>query len=138
MHGKSIDEIFIGDFEEFEKTITEADVYLFAGISGDFNPVHINGLEASRSIFKGRIVHGILTAGLISTVLGTMLPGVGTIYLSQNLKFTKPVYINDTVKARVEVKTIFKEKNVVVFETICMNQHGETVLEGEATVMPPK
>jgi len=138
MIGKKISDINIGDFAEFEKTITETDVYLFAGVTGDFNPVHINSIEASKSVFKGRVVHGILTSGLISTVLGTILPGVGTIYLSQNLKFLKPVYINDTIKASIKAKVIITEKNIVIFDTVCMNHHGEIVIQGEATVMPPK
>lgn len=137
MQGKKIFEIQIGDYAEFEKTITEADVYLFAGMTGDFNPVHINSMEANKTIFKGRIVHGILTSGLISTVLGTMLPGIGTIYLSQNLKFLQPVYINDTIKASVEAKTILIAKNIIIFKTICRNQHGQIVIEGEAVVIPP-
>jgi len=128
----------IGDYEEIEKTITEADVYLFSGVTMDFNPIHINSVVADKSIFKGRIVHGMLTAGLISAVLGTRLPGVGTIYLGQDLKFRKPVYFNDTIKARVTVKKKIVEKNIVVFETICTNQNNEVVIEGEATVMPPK
>ena len=138
MTGKKIKEISVGDTAEFEKTITETDVYLFAGITADFNPVHINAIEANKSIFRGRVVHGILTSGLISAVLGTRLPGIGTIYLSQNLKFLKPVYINDTIKATVKAKKIIIEKNIVIFETICTNQHGEIVVEGEAMVMPPK
>lgn len=138
MIGKRINEISIGDSAEFEKTITETDVYLFAGISADFNPVHINTVEANKSIFKGRVVHGILTSGLISAVLGTKLPGIGTIYLSQNLKFVKPVYINDTIKAFVKAKRIIVDKNIVIFDTICTNQHGQIVIEGEATVKPPK
>lgn len=138
MIGKKIDEISIGDYAEFEKTITETDVYLFAGISADFNPVHINTIEANKSIFKGRVVHGILTSGLISAVLGTRLPGIGTIYMSQNIKFLKPVYINDTIKASVKAKKLIAEKNIAIFETICTNQNGEIVIEGEATVMPPK
>jgi len=133
-----INSMEIGDYEEIEKTITEADVYLFSGVTMDFNPIHINSVVADKSIFKGRIVHGMLTAGLISAVLGTRLPGVGTIYLGQDLKFRKPVYFNDTIKARVTVKKKIVEKNIVVFETICTNQNNEVVIEGEATVMPPK
>jgi 3-hydroxybutyryl-CoA dehydratase len=138
MNGKRVNEICIGDTAELEKTITETDVYLFAGISTDYNPVHINTVEANKSIFKGRVVHGILTSGLISAVLGTRLPGVGTIYLEQNLKFIKPVYINDTIKASVKAKELIVEKNIAIFETICTNQNGEVVIEGEATVKPPK
>ncbi|ERM91726.1 enoyl-CoA hydratase [Caldanaerobacter subterraneus subsp. yonseiensis KB-1] len=136
--GKTINELKVGDKDHFEKTITETDVYLYAGITGDFNPVHINQIEAEKTMFKGRIAHGMLTAGLISTVLGTKLPGTGTIYLGQELKFTKPVRIGDTIKAEVEVIEIIPEKNRVKLKTTCTNQNGEVVLEGIATVLAPK
>ncbi|MEW9081418.1 MaoC family dehydratase [Caldanaerobacter subterraneus] len=136
--GKTINELKVGDKDYFEKTITETDVYLYAGITGDFNPVHINQIEAEKTMFKGRIAHGMLTAGLISTVLGTKLPGTGTIYLGQELKFTKPVRIGDTIKAEVEVIEIIPEKNRVKLKTTCTNQNGEVVLEGIATVLAPK
>ena len=138
MNGKKIRELKIGDKAAFQKTISEADVYLYAGISGDLNPAHINEVYAQESLFKGRIAHGMLTAGLISGVLGMQLPGPGTIYLGQELKFHAPVRINDTILAEVEVVEIFEEKNRVKLSTVCKNQNGETVLSGFATVMPPK
>lgn len=138
MIGKSINEIEVGDSDFFQKTISEGDVYLFAGITGDFNPAHLNDQEAKKTVFKGRIAHGILTAGLISAVLGTKLPGPGTIYLAQNLSFKKAVYFGDTITAKVTVLSKNIDKNIIICETICYNQEEEIVLIGEATVMPPK
>lgn len=138
MVGKTINEIPIGETASYSKTITETDVYLFAGISGDINPAHLNEEISQKGIFGTRVVHGILTSGLISAVLGVWLPGPGTIYLSQDLLFKKPVKINDTITA--EVKAIEKDinKNIMKFETICKNQNQDIVIEGIATVMPPK
>jgi 3-hydroxybutyryl-CoA dehydratase len=138
MKGLNINEINIGDKDYFEKTISESDVYLYAGITGDLNPAHINQREAENSMFKGRIAHGMLTAGLISAVLGMKLPGPGTVYLSQELKFLAPVRIGDTIKAEVEVIEKIEEKNRIRLNTICTNQNGEIVLKGIAVVMPPK
>lgn len=137
MQGKSIDEINIGDFETFEKTISESDVYLYAGISGDFNPAHLNDQAAKKTIFKGRIAHGLLTAGLISAVLGTILPGPGTIYLEQNLSFKKPVYFGDTITAKVTVIDKLVDKNIIICETVCLNERNQLVITGIAKVMPP-
>lgn len=137
LKGKQIHEIKVGDKAFFQKTITETDVYLYAGITGDINPAHINHEVSKETIFKGRIVHGMLSAGLISAVLGVQLPGPGTIYLGQNLKFTKPVKFGDTIKAEVEVIEKIEEKNRVILNTICYNQNKEIVLKGTATVMPP-
>ncbi len=138
MKGMSIGELKLGDSAFFEKTITDADVLLFAGVSGDMNPVHINDIYAQTSMFKKRIVHGGLVSALFSTVLGTQLPGMGTIYLEQNSRFIKPVYIQDTVKAVVEVEEINTEKNRVRLKTTAYNQNGEAVVVGYATVMPPR
>lgn len=138
MKGRTIDELKIGDESSFEKTISESDVYLFAGISGDNNPAHVNERYMKDSVFKGRIAHGILTAGLISAVLGTRLPGPGSIYLKQELNFRAPVKIGDSVQALVRVKEIHKEKNRISLETICTNQDGKTVLDGIAVVKPPQ
>jgi len=138
MKGMSIGELKLGDSAFFEKTITDADVLLFAGVSGDMNPVHINDIYAQTSMFKKRIVHGGLVSALFSTVLGTQLPGMGTIYLEQNSRFIKPVYIQDTVKAVVEVEEINTEKNRVKLKTTAYNQNGEAVVVGYATVMPPR
>jgi 3-hydroxybutyryl-CoA dehydratase len=130
-----IDEIHVGDVAEMAKTVTETDIALFAGVTGDFNPVHIDQVAAERSMFKGRIAHGMLSAGFISAVLGMKLPGTGSIYLSQSLRFTKPVRIGDTVTARVEVLEVIATKRRVRLATMCRNQQGETVVEGEAVVM---
>lgn len=138
MKGRTMAELKIGDKAFFEKTITESDVYLYAGITGDLNPAHINQVEAEQSMFKGRIAHGMLTAGLVSAVLGMQLPGPGTIYLGQELKFTAPVKFQDTIKAEVEVMEKIEEKNIMKLKAICTNQEGTVVLKGVATVMPPK
>lgn len=138
MIGKSINEINIGDKASFEKTISETDIYLFAGITGDLNPAHINQVESEKTMFKGRIAHGILVSGLISTVLGMYLPGPGTIYLGQELKFLAPVRMGDTIRAEVEVIEKIDEKNRIKLKTQCINQDGKVVIEGIATVMPPK
>ncbi len=138
MRGKTIGEMKVGESAYVEKTISESDVYLFAGITGDFNPAHVNKVEAEKSRFGRRIAHGMLCAGLISAVLGTRLPGPGTIYLGQELKFTKPVFIGDTIRATVTVSELREEKNIVKLQTVCTNQDGEIVLEGVATMMPPK
>lgn len=137
MKGKTIKELKVGDKASMAKTITEGDVYLFAGITGDQNPAHINEEIAKNTMFKGRIAHGMLSAGLISAVLGMHLPGPGTIYMGQNLKFLAPVRFGDTITAEAEVIEIIKEK-IVKIKTTCINQSGVVVVEGTATVMPPK
>ena len=134
----TIQEMKVGDSASTVKTIGESDVYLFAGITGDLNPAHTDEVSASQTTFGGRIAHGILSAGFISAVLGMKLPGPGTIYLGQELKFTKPVHIGDTVTATATVSEIVAEKNIVKLETICTNQNGDVVVKGMATVMPPK
>lgn len=126
----------IGKRESFSKTVTESDIVLFAGITGDFNPIHINDVAAKESMFKKRIAHGMLSGSFVSTVLGTKLPGPGTIYMEQNLKFKKPVYVNDTVTANVEVGSIINsEKGIYKLDTIVTNQKDEVVTEGYAIVM---
>ena len=137
MKGRTIKEIKIGDQASISKTISESDVYLYAGITGDLNPAHVNEQAALESPFKGRIAHGMLTAGLISAVLGMQLPGPGTIYMAQELKFTAPVKFGDTITATVEAVEIIKDK-ILKLRTYAVNQHGETVLDGMATVMPPR
>jgi 3-hydroxybutyryl-CoA dehydratase len=137
MTGKTYDQIHIGDSAEFSKTFSEADIYLYAGISGDFNPAHINETYARKTYFKTRIAHGMLSAGLISAVIGTQLPGPGSIYMQQTLSFLAPVYMGDTVTARVEVMEKIDKKKVRL-KTICLNQDGVIVLEGEAVVSPPR
>jgi len=127
-----------GQTAEFSKTVTEADVVLFAGVTGDFNPAHVDAVYAAQSSFGGRIAHGMLTASFISTVLAMRLPGPGTIYLSQNLRFLRPVKIGDTVTARVEVAEVIPAKRRVRLLTTCSNQAGERVIDGEALVLVPR
>lgn len=138
MKGITINEMKIGDSASFTKTVTDTDVYMFAGITGDFNPAHVNQVEAEKGMFGKRIAHGMLSAGFISAVLGTMLPGPGTIYMGQELRFTKPVAIGDTITATATVAEMIVEKNRVILDTVCTNQNGEVVIKGKATVMPPK
>lgn len=127
----------VGMKESLEKTISESDVYLYAGITGDFNPAHVNESYAQKTPFQTRIAHGMLSAGLISSVLGTKLPGPGTIYMNQELSFTKPVFIGDTICAEVEIIEIIKRK-IAKLKTRCTNQEGAIVVDGIATVMLPK
>ncbi len=138
LKGLTIDQLELGQSASFTKTVTEADCYNYAGVSGDFNPAHINEAYAEKTFFKSRIAHGMISAGFISAVLGTKLPGPGTIYLSQDLKFTKPVYFGDTITAYCTVDEIIEDKNRVVLKTVCTNQNGETVIEGKALVLAPK
>ncbi|HMA60397.1 MAG TPA: MaoC family dehydratase [Halanaerobiales bacterium] len=134
--GKTVNELEIGEKASFTKTITETDVYNYAGITGDFNPAHVNESFAKETMFKGRIAHGMIAAGLISTVLGTQLPGPGSVYVAQDLKFTAPVRFGDTVTATAEVEDINEEKNRVTLNTVCTNQKEEVVLTGQAELMP--
>lgn len=129
----------IGTKDSVTKTISETDVYLFAGISGDFNPVHVNRVAAQNSVFGKQIVHGILVGSLISNVIGMKLPGPGTIYMEQDLKFLKPVYIGDTITACIEIiEIINEEKNILRLSTKCINQNDELVVDGYAVVKAPK
>ncbi len=128
------EELAVGLTAAFSKTITESDVTLFAGVTGDFNPVHVDAVAAAKTRFGGRIAHGMLSAGLISAAIANRLPGAGSIYLGQTLKFTLPVRIGDTVTATVTVAELLSKRRVRL-TTVCTNQNGETVLEGEATVM---
>jgi 3-hydroxybutyryl-CoA dehydratase len=134
--GYRLEDLAIGMSARYARTVTEADIVLFAGISGDSNPVHMNETYASSTIFKGRIVHGMLSASFLSTAIASRLPGPGSIYLSQNLKFRAPVRIGDTVEARVTVTDIILEKARVTLKTTC--SVGDTVvIDGEALVMVP-
>lgn len=134
----TIKELSVGQKAQFTKTMSESDVYLFAGITGDFNPAHINEEHSKNTMFKNRIVHGMLTASLISTVFGMYLPGPGAIFLENNARFLKPVYIGDTLTAEVEVSELIVEKNISKFITKVTNQDGQVVLEGSAVLMPRK
>lgn len=129
------DDFQIGETASFSKTITESDIYTYAGLSGDFNPVHVNAEFAQKTRFKERIAHGMLTASLISAVLGMKLPGPGAIYLSQQMEFLKPVRIGDTITAMAEVQAYNPDKRILTLRTTCTNQRGEQVLEGRAVVM---
>lgn len=128
-------EINVGDKASMTKTVSEHDVYTFAGVSGDFNPVHIDAEFAKTTMFKERIAHGMLSAGFISAVLGTSLPGRNTIYLGQELAFKAPVKIGDTVTATVEVLEKIPEKSRLIFRTTVTNQDGTIVVDGKATVL---
>ncbi len=136
-YGHRFEDLSIGMSGAYAHTVTEADILMFAGVSGDTNPVHLNEELAVASMFGGRIAHGMLSASYISTVFGTRLPGPGCIYLSQTLKFKAPVRIGDTVVARVTVKALTPEKRKALFDTVCTV--GDTVvLTGEAEIMVPK
>jgi 3-hydroxybutyryl-CoA dehydratase len=127
--------LMINDSASFTKTISESDVYMYAGLTGDFNSLHINKVAAEESLFKGRIAHGMLVGGLISTVIGMHMPGPGTIYLGQNLKFVAPVQIGDTVTAMVSiVEIVNKPKGILKLKTVVTNQSNVVVIDGEAVV----
>ncbi|MGH2449486.1 MAG: MaoC family dehydratase [Chloroflexota bacterium] len=128
-------EIHEGETASFAKTITEGDVALFAEATGDVNPLHLDADYARTTRFGKPIAHGMLTASLISTALGTKLPGAGTIYLSQSLRFLKPVYLGDTVTATVRVQQYDRERGRLTMATVCANQHGEDVVTGEARIL---
>jgi len=136
--GKSIHELKVGDSAQISKVITEEVVNDFARVTGDTNPVHTDQAYAEKTIFKGRIAHGVFSLGIFSTILGNILPGYGTIYLSQEVKFLAPVRIGDTITARVEVIELIPEKNRAKFRTTCMNQDGKITVDGIAWAMPPK
>ncbi len=136
LEGLYLEDIEIGMVGSYAKTVTETDIVMFAGLSGDTNPVHLNQEFAETTMFEGRIAHGMLSAGFISTVLGTRMPGPGTIYLSQNLQFKAPVRFGDTVTAKVTVREIIAPKRRVVLETNCY-VGDKCVIAGEAMVMVP-
>lgn len=127
-----------GEKAWFSKTISESDVYLFAGITGDFNPIHIDSVAAENSFAQSRIVHGALISGMISTVIGMKLPGAGAVYLEQDSRFLKPVYIGDTVTAIVEVEEIInKSKGIMKLKTYVNNQNNDRVVDGFAIIKAP-
>ncbi len=136
LHGYYFEDMEVGMTDVYGKTMTDADIVMFSGISGDINPVHLNHEFANETIFEGRIAHGMLTASLISTVVGTKLPGPGCIYVNQALRFKAPVRSGDTVNARVTVTKLVPEKKFVELKTVC-TVGGKVVIDGEATVMVP-
>jgi 3-hydroxybutyryl-CoA dehydratase len=135
--GVTIDRLAIGQTYKKTATVKEEMIQLFAQATGDRNPVHLDEEYAKQTRFKTRVAHGMLQAGILSGILGMEFPGAGTIYLSQSLRFTKPVFIGDRVTFNLKVLEIIQEKNRIRLETVCTNQNGEEVLTGEALVMPP-
>lgn len=129
------EDIHVGDKASLTKTISEYDVYAFAGVTGDFNPVHVNAEFAKNSLFKQRIAHGMISAGLISAVLGTELPGIDTIYMNQELSFLAPVLYGDTLTATVECIEKDDKKHRIIFRTTVTNQNDKLVTDGKARVM---
>jgi len=125
----------VGDTASVTKTITQEDIENFADLSGDRNPIHLDADYASRTRFGQRISHGILTSSLISAVIGNVLPGTGSIYLGQTLRFTAPVFAGDTIIARATITAIREDKPILTLETLCTNQRGEVVISGEASVL---
>ncbi|HET7876677.1 MAG TPA: MaoC family dehydratase, partial [Methylomirabilota bacterium] len=138
MIGLPVDHIAVGDSAQVIRRATDGDIAEFIDAVGDYNPVHSDREYAAGTMFRERIAPGIWTAGLISAAIGTRLPGPGAIYLSQDLKFLKPVKFGDVITARVEVVEVNQERNRLRLRTVCVNQRGEEVLTGEALVMPPK
>lgn len=129
----------IGDSASFTKTVTEADIVIFAGVSGDMNPLHVNAEYASNTRFGQRIAHGALIASFISNVIGNQLPGEGAIYVSSNLRFRAPTFIGDTITATATIKSIREDKPIFTLECRCVNQRNEVVCEGESVILydPP-
>lgn len=136
MSNYTIDDLTVGMSATMAKTVTEADIVMFAGVTGDFNPAHIDAEYAAASMFKERIAHGMLSAGFISATLAMKLPGPGSIYLGQDLKFKAPVLIGDTVTTTVTITSINEKRKIVILETIC-SVAGKPVIVGEATMMKP-
>jgi len=125
----------VGDKASMERMITEQDIMLMAELTGDYNPIHVNDDFAVATRFKGRIAHGELITGLISALMANVLPGPGTIFLEQNIRFLKPARPNDIITATVEVVSVAEEKPIVMLNVICKNQHGQVILEGKYTVL---
>jgi acyl dehydratase len=127
-------ELTVGQAAEYARQITDREIKAFAEITGDFNPVHLDEEAAAKTRFGGRIAHGMLSAGLISAAIATTLPGPGSIYLAQTMRFTAPVRIDDTVTVTLTVTELLS-KNRLKLSTVCRNQHGDMVLDGEATIL---
>jgi acyl dehydratase len=135
---KTINELSVGDSASLKKRFTDADIKKYADVSHDNNPLHLDEAVAAESIFGRRVVQGMLVSALISGTIGTRLPGDGTIYLEQSIRFVAPVFLGDTIKATVTVTKLVIEKNICILSTTCVNQDGKTVVEGNAVVMPRK
>lgn len=138
LKSKTFKELEIGDQGQFTKTVTERDIILFGETSGDVNPVHFDEAYASKTLFKGRIAHGMWSASLISTCIGTVMPGPGSIYLGQTLDFKLPVRLGDTLTALVTIEQKIDAKKILIIDCVVTNQNGEVVVCGEAKVMPPR
>jgi acyl dehydratase len=136
--GKTIAELTTGDRAQLTRVVVPGDVAAFVEAVGDYNPLHGDPTYAAGTPFKALIAPGIYTAGLISAVIGTQLPGPGAVYLSQSLKFVKPVRLGDRITARVQVTEVVRERNRIRLQTVCVNQRDEEVLAGEAWVMPSR
>ena len=136
LHGFYFEDLEVGQSDEYSRTISESDILVFAGVSGDTNPVHLNHEFASETMFEGCIAHGLLTASYISTVIGTKMPGPGCIYVGQTLKFKGPVKAGDTVIARATIMEKIDAKKFVKIQTQCL-VGDKVVLDGEATIMVP-
>lgn len=136
IHGYYFEDLTVGMTDEFSKTISESDIQVFADVSGDVNPVHLNPEFAKQTMFKGCIAHGILTASYISTVIGTRMPGPGCIYVSQNLKFKAPVRAGETVKAVCTITEMNEKRKFVEIQTQCFVD-DKMVVDGNATIMVP-
>ena len=128
------DDLVVGQTAEYSKQVSDSEVMSFAGITGDFNPVHVDAEAAARTRFGGRIAHGMLSAGLVSAAIANRLPGPGSVYLAQTLRFTAPVRLDDTITVKLTVTELLSKKRVKL-STVCRNQNGETVLDGEATIL---
>ncbi|MBS0412086.1 MAG: MaoC family dehydratase [Proteobacteria bacterium] len=137
MNGLFLEDLCVGQSAELARTVTGDDLVAFAAVTGDVNPVHLDEAYAAATPFGGRIAHGMLSAGYISAVIGTKLPGPGAIYVSQSLRFRRPVKIGDTVVARAEITAIDAERARVTLKTVC-SVAGKAVLEGEAEIMVPR
>ena len=138
MQSRTIDELEVGDAAEFSKTITETDIALFAAITGDFNPIHMDAEFAKTMPFGARVAHGPITLSLSAGILGMRLPGLGTVAVTNHIDYLKPVYIGDTITTHVEVAHLDAERNRATMRLRWSNQDGAVVAEGEAVVKPPR
>ena len=136
LHGYYFEDLSVGMTATYSKTITDADVIMFTGVSGDTNPLHLCEEFAGQSMFEGRIAHGMLTASFFSTVIGTKLPGPGSIYMGQNLRFMAPVRVGDTVLTRATIRELDAEKARIILDTVCMVGY-EVVIDGDALIKVP-